>query len=282
MNWCSVLAGGGWWSFMELKEVFILLTPFSVYVSRLCVKGSSQELNKEGLSLGLASGTHSSGRQIILAQHHRVFDLEKQMTKQSETREEICKTWKAAKGMTWFVWHPLENKCAKNLSNIYLLAITIHTTKGIGLIGSAAICKKKKGLAVEEANAHGSSYWAKVEKGAVWRSRTCFTLDSRFAAAAWRFSPILWSLQVWLTDWPTEWWLSSRKWCASSWRPSCTPSWRSCWTTPLRPRKRYRLHWLTLFVSGWPSGCDLRGWWVHAQVLGKHRSDTLEARRMCF
>lgn len=72
---------------------------------------------------------------------------------------------------------------------------------------------------------------------------------------------VLWGAK----EWPTEGWLSSRKWCGSSWRAPCTPSWRNFWIPPQARRERYTntlSPCLPPSVSLWPSGCNLHGGWV--------------------
>lgn len=45
--------------------------------------------------------------------------------------------------------------------------------------------------------------------------------------------------QVWEKERWKRGWLSSRKWCGSSWRAPCTRSWRNCWTPAPARRRRY-------------------------------------------
>lgn len=54
-------------------------------------------------------------------------------------------------------------------------------------------------------------------------------------------------------------WLSSRKWCGSSWRARCTASSRSCWTPPRGLKKRFahKVSSPTPSDSLQPSGYDL-------------------------
>ena len=86
-------------------------------------------------------------------------------------------------------------------------------------------------------------------------------------------APLCSPIQVWVKEWPTEEWLSSRKWCGSSWRAPCTRSWRSCWTPPRGPRERCAHSdslSLSLSLSLRPSGCDLEG----CGVAHKHWQNT--------
>lgn len=73
------------------------------------------------------------------------------------------------------------------------------------------------------------------------------------------------SVQVWVKEWSKRGWLSSRKWCGSSWRAPCRRSWRNCWTPAQAPRKRYTN---TLTLS--PSPCCSETIWLWFGVCLRH------------
>lgn len=73
------------------------------------------------------------------------------------------------------------------------------------------------------------------------------------------------SVQVWVKEWSKRGWLSSRKWCGSSWRVPCRRSWRNCWTPAQAPRKRYTN---TLPLS--PSPCCSETIWLWFGVRLRH------------